>query len=154
MPVFLPFVLPAIGALSAGIGAVKTIGGLFGDHGGGQQGPSASDIAAQQKAQQDAQNQAQVRAAQQAAKQFAPNVQAQLGGAVSPDYYAQTVAGQTGYGDQLEAVRQALAQQGIAPQGGGSSSNLTTAGFMPPTGGGGAIPDFQQYLNGSGFHGI
>ena len=82
----------------------------------------------QQSAQAQQTEQDKVHAIQ-AARQYVPNVQAQLGGAVSPEYYAQTAATQTGWGDQLGAVRQALAMQGLAPS--ATTQGLSANGTNP-----------------------
>lgn len=144
MPFIVPFLPLIISGATAGIQMGMQLAGV------GQPSPGAANEA-MQKQQQDAltQQHAQtVRAAQDAARQYAPNLQAQLGGAVSPDYYAQVTAANTGYGDQVNAVRQALAQQGIAPQQGGSSLNLTSTNFTQPQGGSFSFNPFQQGVSG------
>ena len=154
---FAAALVPILTAASSALGIGTTIYGLT--QGGGTP-PFLSEsqqAAAEAKAKADADAQ-QKTAAVQAARQYTPNVQAQLGGAVSPDYYAQTAATQTGFGDQLSAVRAALGMQGLAPTTSTNGLSATSAFSTPkPMGGGGGIPDIQTLLSqlqgGGGFHG-
>lgn len=81
-------------------------------------GPSASQIQAQQSAalaqQQAQQNATDQRNAVSAARQQFPNLQAALGGAVSPEYYAQTSAALTGNGQYSPAIQAALFGTGLS----------------------------------------
>lgn len=152
---FAAALVPILTAASAAVGIGTSIYGLTQR----PDMPSSADLAAQQAKATADQQQAQRLAAGQAARQYQPNIQAQLGGAVSPDYYAQTAATQTGFGDQLAAVRQALGMQGLAPT--TSTNGLSAASAFtsphPMGGGSNGIPDIQTLLSqmqgGGGFHG-
>lgn len=155
-------IAPAVLAALIGAAATATTTGLqlAGAFTPSTSGADQAAATAQAKATADQQTQ-QKNAAVQAAQQYAPNIQAQLGGAVSPDYYAQTAAAQTGNSDQLAAVRQALGMQGLAPS---VNSGSLTAGSAQqqstlPSSGGSNPQDLLSMLglnNGAGggqFHG-
>jgi hypothetical protein len=108
----MPFIIPALPAI---IGAAASVGGsMLMNRGGG--GGVMSFIQQQKELAQQKQDEAkkQQDAAMLTARREIPNVQSMLGGAVSPEYYAQTISANTGIGDQINpALKEALRAFGL-----------------------------------------
>lgn len=103
--------MPALVPILVGIAAAGSIGSTVygltkGGGGGGQQPQPDPNAALNQQAQTNAANQASERA--QIARQV-PSIQSQLGGSVSPDYYAAEAAQEAGFPGDQNVARTALA---------------------------------------------
>ena len=135
----MPFIVPFIPLIAAAAGLAGTIYNQVSQ-------PSSGDIQKQQQEQlaqqQAAQDKQRVQAAQSSIQPTMSNLQANLGGAVSPEYYAQVASTLSGFGDLSGRVGMPLANSffglgsGLVPGGldqGGQQGGPGTLGLGSPS---------------------
>lgn len=145
---FIPLITAAAAATSIG----GTIYQVAKGSGGGQQAPTAPGASAASSATDTTQEKAQI------ARQ-APNIQSQLGGAVSPDYYAEEAAREAGFPGDSNVARTALSQflglgsvpdsQGTTPGFGTSNADSPFNPLSLKTGDGGGGSIFSDLMGGN-----